>query len=248
MASENINISSKALIGKNLLIGQNSVIEDSVKIGDNVVIGRNAIIKRGMTLGNGCNIEDNVILGYSNLTRVYKEKAKFDKTDIGDGTLLRSNSIVYIGCDIGTNCKISHSVVIREGTVMGNNTSIGCLVKCEGYASIGNNCSIHSLSSITPFMEIEDFVFMGPGTITINDVIIDYERGIVTEKRGPKIRYGARIGGNSTICPGVTIGREAFVAAGSLVIRDVPDYCKAAGVPARVIGHITEKEKIRKRG
>lgn len=238
MNMKDTNISSKAVIGKNLIIGRNSIIEDDAIVGDDVVIGNNVIVKRTVIIGNGCNVEDNVILGYSNLTKIYDDKVKFDKAVISEETLIRSNSVIYIGCSLGQGCRIGHNVIMREGTKVGDRTSLGCLVKCEGYASIGSDCSIHSLSSITPFMEIEDFVFIGPGVITVNDAKIDYKRDVATEKKGPRIKRGARVGGNTTICPAVTIGREAFVAAGSLVARDVPDYCKAAGVPARVIGRI----------
>jgi acetyltransferase-like isoleucine patch superfamily enzyme len=231
-------ISKKAVIGKNFIIEHNSIIEDGVRIGDNVKIGSNVAIKKGVSIGNASIIENNSIIGYSNLTRIYDRAPQKEKTIIGDDVLVRSNSVIYIGCGIGTGSRINHSVVIREATKIGGNTSIGCLVKCEGYASIGNSCSIHSLSSITPFMTVEDFVFIGPGTITLNDETIDFKRDFTTDKRAPRINYGARIGGNSTLCPGVTIGREAFVAAGSLVVSDVPEYCKVAGVPAKLIGRV----------
>lgn len=224
----------------NKMIGENSIIEDDVIIEKNVMIGRNVIVRKGSILKEGTILEDGVIVGYRTLTRIYDDTVSVEKTIIGKGVLIRPNSLIYAGCRIGDESVINHNVILREATVIGTKTSVGCLVKSEGYLSIGNDCSIHSLCSLTPYMKIEDKVFMGPGTISLNDTEIDYKREIISEKKGPWIQEGVRIGGNSTLCPGIVIGKYAFVAAGSLVHQHVEANCKVAGVPIRVIGKIKE--------
>ena len=245
MNSKHTRISKKAEIGENLRMGHNNIIEEGATIGDNVCLGNNVTIKKGVEISDGCVLEDNVIVGYQTLTRIYDEEAQVKRTIIGKHTLIRPHSMVYIGCHIGENSTLHHNVVLREATIIGHHTSISCMVKSDGYLTIGNHCSIHELCHLTPFMKIEDDVFMAPGVISLNDATIDYERTIKTEKKGPWIKFGARIGGNVTLCPGVIIGREAFITAGSLVTRDVPDYCKAGGVPAKIRGKTKDIEKIK---
>ena len=245
MKYHNVEISPHAHVGEGLKIGNGSVIEKEVCVGRHVTIGRNVLVKKGVHLADGSILEDNVIVGYQTLTGVYDKRAETRKTVIGGGVVVRPNTVVYTGCHVGEASVLNHNVVIREATLIGRHTSIGCLVKSEGYLSIGSHCSIHALCSLTPFMEIGDYVFMGPGTISLNDAVIDFGRKIETVKRGPRIKYGARIGGNVTLCPGVVIGKEAFVSAGSLVVRDVPDFCKVAGMPAKILGRVKKARKMR---
>ena len=238
------NISKEAAIGKNLNIGVGCWVEKATKIGDNVVLGRNVSVRPGTIIHDNCIIEDNAIIGYQTLTRLYDTSKTFISTIIRGDTLIRPGCVLYKGTEIGESCVLNQHVVIREGTKIGNHTSIGCLAKSDGYLKIGNHCSIHSFCNLTPFMEIEDYVFMGPGTMCLNDAKIDFKRKEKSKKAGPKIGYGSRIGANSTLCPAVVIGRESFVSAGSLVTRDVPDFAKVRGVPARVIGSVSKTEAI----
>ncbi len=224
------------MISKPLDIGEGTLIEAGASIGENVSLGRYVRIFSGAIIESNCIIEDFASIGYHRTTRIYDDSVDLKKTVIGAGTLVRSHSVIYAGCKIGDKCSISHHVVLREGTTIGNETSVGCLVKSEGYLTIGNRCSIHSLCSLTPFLSMEDEVFMGPGTITMNDAVIDFRSKEESEKKGPLIRYRSRIAGQVTLSPGVTIGKYAFVVAGSLVVKDVPDFGKVGGVPARLMG------------
>ena len=88
---------------------------------------------------------------------------------------------------------------------------------------IGDHVLIETQAHVTEFMTIEDYVFLGPGCITTNDERMLHRRaGAASSLEGPLLRWGCRVGGGSVLLPGVTVGREAVVAAGSLVSRDVP--------------------------
>lgn len=232
-----VDISSEAKLGKDVQVGNHTLIEKNVMIGDHVYLGRNVIVREGTVIDRDCILEDNVIIGYHTLNRIHNTSVVQSGTYIGKGTLIRPNSVLYYGSRIGSFSMINHSVIIREGTVIGDHTSIGCLVKMEGYTTIGSHCSIHALSALTSFMVIEDNVFVGPGVIMMNDAEMDYKRGHTSEKKGPYIKVGARIGGHVTLCPGITVGREAFVVSGAMVTHSIPDFGKVAGVPARLIGY-----------
>lgn len=239
-------------IGKdNVYIDETATIDDFVSIGNNVRIGRevkicrNTIIKDNVEIGDYAIIEENCIIGYNNLTRVWDEN--FDKkVVIGKRTIIRPACVIYMGCKIGDNSRINHNVIIRENTKIGNNTSLGCLIKCEGYTEIGDNCSIHSHTALTSFMKIEDYVFMGPHCITINDPKIDYKRKLRVTVKGPTIKFGARIGSGVMICPGITVGREAFIGAHSIIIKDIPDFKRVFSIPAQeIITEVSEEERLK---
>lgn len=231
-------------LGKGVRIGEHSVIYDHVVLADDVILGRNVRINSNVRIGRGSVIEDNVIIGYQTLTRVWRPGEKMDRTELGEEVLIRPNSLIYTGCKIGDRTKISHNVVIREMTTIGQNTSIGCLCKCEGYTTIGSYCSIHALTMISSFMTVEDYVFIGPCCTTINDYRIDYRREFNYDAKGPTIKFGARIASSATIMPGVVIGREALIGAGALVTKDVPDLKIAFGVPAKVVADVKEEERV----
>ncbi|RLG81148.1 MAG: N-acetyltransferase [Thermoprotei archaeon] len=148
--------------------------------------------------------------------------------EVGEGTKIYDQVNLY-KCKIGKNCKIDAFVYI------------------EGGVKIGNNVKIRTFTFIPEGVEIEDDVFIGPGVIFTND---KYPR-----VRGKwrllktKVKKGASIGAGAVILPGITIGKYALVAAGSVVTKDVPDYAIVVGNPAKVVGYVTDpkfREKVKK--
>ena len=96
---------------------------------------------------------------------------------------------------------------------------------------------------VTAYMTIEDDVFVGPGVTTTNDDTMSrHDKSYAL--RGPVLRRACRVGGGVTLCPGVEIGEEAFIAAGAIVTRDVPARGVAMGVPARVVREVAEEDML----
>lgn len=135
-------------------------------------------------------------------------------------------------CEIGAGtkiwhfCHISSQAQIGAGCVLGQNVFVASAVK------IGNNVKIQNNVSLYTGVELEDDVFCGPSCVFTN--VINPRSQIVRHSQYQRtlVRRGASIGANATIVCGVAIGRYAFIGAGAVVRRDVPDYALMLGVPA----------------
>ncbi len=146
---------------------------------------------------------------------------------------------------IGKNVKIWNWVQIRENVVIGENTIISKSVYIDFDVKIGKNVKIQNNVSVFNGVNIEDGVFVGPHVCFTNDKnprAINPDGSIKSgddwEVSKTIVGYGSAIGANSTICPGVTIGRFAMIGAGSVVIKDIPDYGLVVGNPAIIIGYV----------
>ncbi|MCX7618573.1 acyltransferase [Tepidiforma sp.] len=144
---------------------------------------------------------------------------------------------------IGAGASIWHHAQVRERASIGPGCIIGKGVYVGADVRIGANCKVQNYSCVYEGNTLEDGVFIGPEVVLTND---RYPRAINPDGTlkaasdwdlsGSVIRYGAAVGARSVILPGLTIGRWALVAAGSVVTRDVPDYALVAGNPARQVG------------
>lgn len=154
-------------------------------------------------------------LAHNPAVKVHESAYVDEGCSIGDGTKVWHFSHIMPGCEIGEHCNIGQNVVVSPGVKMGRNVKIQ------------NNVSVYT------GVVMEDDVFCGPSMVFTN---INNPRSEIVRRdqyTETRIRTGASMGANCTIVCGSTVGKYAFVAAGAVVAKDVPDYAMMMGVPAR---------------
>ncbi|HZV04426.1 MAG TPA: DapH/DapD/GlmU-related protein [Gemmataceae bacterium] len=139
-------------------------------------------------------------------------------------------------CQIGAGTKIWHFCHVMKNSRIGEKCNIGQNVVVSPDVVIGNNVKIQNNVSVYTGVILEDDVFCGPSMVFTN--VINPRSHVVRkdEYRTTLVRRGASFGANSTVVCGITVGQYAFIGAGAVVTRDVPDYALMVGNPARVHG------------
>ncbi|HOW67890.1 MAG TPA: acyltransferase [Candidatus Paceibacterota bacterium] len=150
------------------------------------------------------------------------------------------------GADIGEGTKIWHFCHVMKGAKIGKKCVFGQNVNVDGGTCIGNNVKVQNNVSIYTGIEIEDDVFLGPSCVLTNvtNPRSQVNRHSLYEKT--VINRGATIGANATIVCGVTIGRYAFIGAGAVVTKNVPDYALILGNPGKQKGWMSRHGHILK--
>lgn len=153
---------------------------------------------------------------------------------------IHDSAIVDEGARIGEGSRVWHFVHVCGGARIGSNVSLGQNVFIGNKVTIGDNCKVQNNVSVYDNVHLEEGVFCGPSMVFTN---VYNPRSLIERKdeyRDTLVRKGATLGANCTLVCGVTIGRFAFVGAGAVVNKDVPDYALVVGVPARRIGWMSE--------
>jgi len=178
--------------------------------------------------GEGAKIFEPVTLGFPSRERI--DQKEYPGTVIGRDAVLRSGTIIYCDVAIGDDFSTGHNVLIRERTTIGNNVAIGSSSVIEGTCTLGSNIRIQSMVFIPTHTSIGDGVFIGPNAVLTND---RYPPTGKPELKGPLVEDNVMIGANTTILPGIKLGKGCAVAAGAIVTKNVPEGVLAIGTPAR---------------
>lgn len=204
----------------------------------------NVILYNEPLIGKNVEIQDFVVIGKDGSRKALR------KTKIGENSKICTGAIIYNGVKIGKNCLIGDQARIRENCVIGDKTVIGSHACIENNAEIGKYVLIETQAHITAYIKIEDYVFISAHVTTTNDKFmahpLKFRKGLKgkVELCGGVIKRGARIGAGAEILPGLTIGEEAKIGAGSVVTKDVPPYTIVYKTPARQIRRVDENELL----
>jgi UDP-2-acetamido-3-amino-2,3-dideoxy-glucuronate N-acetyltransferase len=167
-----------------------------------------------------------------------------DNLKLGENVSIAHGVILKGEIEIGDNSRIFEYSILKDGTKIGKDTTIGNHVCGEPEVTIGDNCSIWSQCHLTQGLIVEDKVFMAPMFIGTNTRKISFGRNYEVIVEPPIIRFGARIGANVTVLPGIEIGEQAMIGAGSVVTKDVPPREIWAGNPARKLRDVPAEELL----
>ena len=153
---------------------------------------------------------------------------------------VHESSYVDEPCQIGTGTKIWHFSHVMKNSVIGENCNIGQNVVVSPDVQLGNNVKIQNNVSVYTGVVCEDDVFLGPSMVFTN--VINPRSGVIRKEEYMKtvVKKGASIGANATIVCGNNIGKYAFIGAGAVVTKEVPDYALMVGNPSKNIGWMSE--------
>ena len=157
-----------------------------------------------------------------------------------DSFFVHPTALVDEGCTIGADTKVWHFCHLMPGAVIGARCSLGQNVFVANGVVLGDNVKVQNNVSIYEGVECEDDVFLGPSMVFTNVI---NPRSAVSRKDEYKktiVGKGASIGANATIVCGNTVGKYAFIGAGAVVTKSVPDYALVVGNPARQSGWMSE--------
>jgi len=166
------------------------------------------------------------------------------ETIIGDDSEIRSNSVIYAGNVIGKNFQTGHQVMIRESNRIGENVSIGTGSCVEHHVEIGDSVRIHSKVFIPEYSVLEEGCWLGPAAVLTN-AKYPCSANVKRNLKGPRICKRAKLGANVTILPGLIIGENCLIGAGSVVVANVPAGKIVVGNPAKIIGDVKEKDEYK---
>ncbi len=158
------------------------------------------------------------------------------------GSYIDPTAVVDEGAEIGDGTKIWHFSHVMSRAKIGTGCSLGQNVFVANNVDVGNHVKIQNNVSLYEGVTLEDYVFCGPSMVFTNVLTprCAYPRNTSDDYHATRVKHGASIGANATVVCGVTIGAWAFVAAGAVVTKDVPNYALVIGVPGRIAGWVSE--------
>jgi acetyltransferase-like isoleucine patch superfamily enzyme len=227
-----VTVGAGATIGKGSRIGSFVVIHPDSSIGERVAIG------------------DNTVVGKLPMKAAIStlKPADLPPLKISAECIIGTGVVVYRGCVIGAGVMLADLSTVREDVEIGDYTIIGRGVAVENDTRIGRYVKVETNAYVTAHTVIEDRCFIAPMVTMTNDNFLGRTEERFKYTKGPHLKRGARIGANATLMPGVVVGEDAVVAAGSLVNRAVPARKVVAGVPAGIIKDTPEEQLVDNQG
>jgi len=240
-------ISESAYLGKNVQLGAHCIIEDNVIIGDYCQIGHNVIIRSNVTIGCEVQIADQTIIGklpvYSPRS-IFQGESTWTRTIIGDYCRIGAQVVIYIQCEMSTNNFVADYASIRENVVIGEMNIIGRNATIENHVQIGNFNKIETNVYLTAYSIVTDYCFIAPCVSTSNDNFVGRDQARFQHFKGITMETGARVGVSSIVLPGIVLGRDCLIGAGSLVTKNVPEGEIWLGSPAKYYGLVSENQRL----
>jgi acetyltransferase-like isoleucine patch superfamily enzyme len=205
-----------------------------------------AIVYPGTVLGDGVRVLEHAVIGKQPVLspRSTARREELPPAELGEGTVVSTGAVVFAGTKLGARVIVGDQACVRERCAIGDDVVIGRGSLVENDTTVGARTKIQAEAYVTAYSTLEEDVFIAPCVVTTNDDLMGRTERRHELIKGPTIRRGARIGGGAVLCPGVEIGEEAFVGAGTVVTKDVPARTVVVGNPARVLREVPDDELL----
>ncbi len=240
-----------AVVGEGTTFGEHVVVGEGVSIGAGCRIGHHVVIHDGTVIGRDVRIDDHAVLGKRPMRAANSATTKEQELPaltLGETCIVGTGVVLYRGAAIDARVLIADLATVRENVTIGRGTIVGRGVTVENVCTVGRYCKLESECYITAYSTLEDRVFVAPGVVTSNDNYVGRTAERFKHFKGVTIRRGGRVGAGSVILPGIEIGADALVAAGSTVTKDVPPKTIVLGSPARVWRPVPDAQLLDNQG
>ena len=212
-------------------------VDPAAALGADVTVESGAWIGPGSRIGDGAVVQSNAVIGRAHIP------GQNEPTVVGPRCIVGSGAVLYHDVTLHENAKVWHNAVIRAHVTIGAGASIGSLSCIEIHTTIGRGTSVHGLCQIGDYSSVGDFVFIGPGFLSVSDIALDYKRPHLHQPySGVTIKDKARIGGRVFAYPGSIIGEETVVGANSVVKGELLDRVIYMGDPIRPVRKVKPEE------
>jgi acetyltransferase-like isoleucine patch superfamily enzyme len=222
------------------------MLGDDVEIGEDVSLGAHVVIHDGVVIGDGCTIEDGAVLGKPprlgpNSRAPSPEAARLV---LADGAVVCCHAVLCFGARIGAGAVIGDHAFVREGVDIGPGSVVGQGGAIGRGVRIGAGVRLQNKVIIAPGSLVEDDVFFGPLAVALNDPTIGRREATGAPIQGVVARRACRVGASAVLMPGVELGEDCVVAAGSVVTRSVAPRTVVRGSPARETRAVDPRELL----
>jgi UDP-2-acetamido-3-amino-2,3-dideoxy-glucuronate N-acetyltransferase len=224
------------------------LLGEGVELSGDVELGGHVIIHAGTQVGAGARLQDGAVIGKPLALgpRSIASREPPPPAVIGAGATVCAGAVVVAGAQIGEGAVVGDQAHVRERAVIGAGSVVGRGSAVDNDVTIGAGVRIQTGCYVTAFSTIEDEVFVAPGVTTTNDNTMT-RHGPDHQLEGVLLRRACRVGGGVVIAPGVEVGEEAYVAAGAVVVSDVPARAVMMGVPARQVREVPDEDLLERR-
>lgn len=247
----NAAIHPSAVLGTGTTIGEGATIGAGVQLGANCRLGHHVVIHADTRIGNDVRIDDHATLGKLPMRAANSattQEQDLPPLSVGDLCIVGTGVVLYRGAAIDAKVLMADLCTVRENVSIGRGTIVGRGVTVENFCTVGRFCKLESECYLTAYSTLEDRVFVAPGVVTSNDNFVGRTAERFKHFKGVTVRKGGRIGAGSVILPGIEIGEDGLVAAGSVVTRDVPPRTIVLGSPAKAWRPVPVEQLLENQG
>jgi acetyltransferase-like isoleucine patch superfamily enzyme len=244
-------IHSSAVLGEGSTHGEGCVIGPGARLGRGCRVGHHVVIHDGTVIGNDVRIDDHATLGKRPMRAANSattREQELPPLTVGDTCIVGTGVVLYRGAAIDAKVLMADLCTVRENVTVGRGTIVGRGVTIENFCTIGKFCKLESECYLCAYSTLEDRVFIAPGVVTSNDNYVGRTQERFKHFKGVTVRRGGRIGAGSVTLPGIEVGEDGLVAAGSVVTKNVPPRKIVVGTPARVWRDVPVEQWLENQG